>query len=166
MPLTMRSSRRRPESPTVTPPQYLYGIVAHADGTFACERWPVRVTPKRYVLAAPTPLASGRCHVPRDEVDLSSGFSVFATSMGEAWQALIRARHWEDAYCATHPTYHATVCVGLRCLRYGLDAYPHATLHRREDAAMHALADLAVAPPETLVGRRYAPLPLSAWEDV
>jgi hypothetical protein len=160
------SPPRRPASASTTPCQYLYGILAHADGTFSCERWPVRVTAKRYSLAVPTPLAPGRGHVPRDEVDLASGCSVFATSMEEAWQALIRARHWEDDYCATHPTYHATVCVGLRCLRYGLDAYPHATLHRREDAAMHALADLAIAPPEILVGRHYLPLPLSAWEEV
>jgi hypothetical protein len=141
------------------PLQYLYGILEHADGTFSCERWPVRVTPKRYILAEPTPLEHGLCHVPKDAVDLSSGFGDFATSMDAAWQAQVRRRQWHDAYCATHPTYHAGVCPWF-------GAYPHDDMHRREDAALHALADLVMAPPETLLGRRYSPLPLSAWEDV
>jgi hypothetical protein len=159
VPLKTPTPRRRTESATATPPQYLYGILAHADGTFSCERWPVRVTPKRYILAEPTPLSYGRCQVPRDEVDVPSGFSDFATSMREAWQALVQARQWQDAYCVTHPTYHAQVCPWL-------GVYPHDDTDRREDVAMHALADLAIAPPETLLGRRYTPLPLSAWEDV
>jgi hypothetical protein len=151
--------RRRPERARTMAPTYLYGILEHPDGTFSCERWPVRMTPKRYILAAPTPLEYGRRHVPRDSVDLPSRYNDFATSMQEAWQALVQARQWQDAYCATHPTYHARVCTWP-------GAFPHEGIHRREDAAMHALADLAIASPETLLGRRYSPLPLSAWEDV
>jgi hypothetical protein len=146
--------------------QYLYGILTHADGTLSCERWPVRTTAKTYILAAPTPLEYGRRHIPKHQVDLASGFSDFATSMQEAWQAVVRARQWQEGYCPTHPASHAQLCIRLRCDRLRRDAYPHATLDQREEAALHALADLAVAPPETLLGRRYTPLPLSAWEDV
>jgi hypothetical protein len=160
--VTMRAPRRRRmESATAPPPQYLYGILAHADGTFSCERWPVRTTTKNYILAAPTPLEYGRRYIPKHLVDLPSGFSDFATSMREAWQAMVRARYWEDIHCAKYPEHHWAICA-----LQGRDPYPHAETHRREDAALHALADLAVAPPETLVGRRYTPLPPWAWEEV